>query len=127
MIRLEHHFAVELITQESCARRGHDLPRDTDRVLGLYVLNTLTELVETYAAGAVLLATGGIGQVYQYTTNPAIATGDGIAMAYRAGVEVRNMEFIQFHPTAFYSVEGERFLISEAVRGEGAIFTEYSG
>ena len=104
---LEHHFAVELITKVKLRRRGYAVPDGADRVLGLYVLNTETETVETFAANAVLLATGGIGQVYQYTTNPGIATGDGIAMAYRAGVEVRNMEFIQFHPTAFYSPEGE--------------------
>ncbi|MGC6455473.1 MAG: L-aspartate oxidase [Coraliomargaritaceae bacterium] len=124
---LEHHFAIELITAGKLQQRGHGFSPDHDRVLGLYVLNTQTEVVETYAAGAVLLATGGIGQVYQYTTNPSIATGDGIAMAYRAGVEVVNMEFIQFHPTAFYSPSGDRFLISEAVRGEGAILRNIRG
>ena len=124
---LEHHFAVELITKAKLRRRGYDVPRDNDRVLGLYVLNTSTETVETFSANAVLLATGGIGQVYQYTTNPRIAPGDGIAMAYRAGVEVQNMEFIQFHPTAFYSPSGDRFLISEAVRGEGAILRNLEG
>ena len=112
---LEHHFAVELITSAKLRRPGED------RVLGLYVLDTQSEKVETFLAHAVLLATGGIGQVYAYTTNPAIATGDGIAMAARAGVAIRNMEFIQFHPTAFYSPDGSRFLISEAVRGEGGI------
>jgi len=124
---LEHHFAVELITQAKLRRRGHRMPEGEDRVLGLYVLDSATERVETFAAKAVLLATGGIGQVYQYTTNPTIATGDGIAMAYRSGVEIRNMEFIQFHPTAFFSPEGERFLISEAVRGEGAILRNLKG
>ncbi|MDG2345926.1 MAG: L-aspartate oxidase [Opitutae bacterium] len=117
----EHHFAVELIT---AAKRGLD---GADRVLGLYALDTNTGKVETFQSDVVLLATGGIGQVYQYTTNPFIATGDGIAMAYRAGVEVRNMEFIQFHPTAFYSRDSDRFLISEAVRGEGGILRNLAG
>ncbi|MDG1241738.1 MAG: L-aspartate oxidase [Opitutae bacterium] len=117
----EHHFAVELITAAKLNQPG------ADRVLGLYALNTKTEQVETFQSRVVLLATGGIGQVYQYTTNPFIATGDGIAMAYRAGVEVRNMEFIQFHPTAFYSRDSDRFLISEAVRGEGAILRNLNG
>ena len=118
---LEHHFAIELITTVKLRCAG------PNRVLGLYVLDTQTERVETFHAGAVLLATGGIGQVYAYTTNPAIATGDGIAMAARAGVEIRNMEFIQFHPTAFYSPDGSRFLISEAVRGEGGILRNLQG
>jgi L-aspartate oxidase len=123
----EHHFAVELITSEKLRKLGQAVPEGPDRVLGLYALNTRTEEVETFTANAVLLATGGIGQVYQYTTNPFIATGDGIAMAYRAGVEIRNMEFIQFHPTAFYTTESDRFLISEAVRGEGAILRNLKG
>ena len=122
----EHHFAVELITAEKLrgAKKGG---KSGNRVLGLYALNTNTERVETFAAASVLLATGGIGQVYQFTTNPMIATGDGIAMAHRAGVEVRNMEFIKFHPTAFFSPDGDRFLISEAVRGEGAILRNMAG
>lgn len=124
----EHHFAIELITSSKlCKHEGRKLDGE-DRVIGLYALNTQNDQVETFAASAVLLATGGIGQVYQFTTNPFIATGDGIAMAYRAGVEVRNMEFIQFHPTAFYSKDSsERFLISEAVRGEGAILRNMKG
>ncbi len=124
---LEHHFAVDLITVNKLKKLKCAVPEAEDRVLGLYVLNKETETVETFIANAVLLATGGIGQVYEYTTNPSIATGDGIAMAYRAGVEIRNMEFIQFHPTAFYSLEGDRFLISEAVRGEGAILRNSQG
>jgi L-aspartate oxidase len=123
---LEHHFAMDLITR-SKLQQGQSVAEGEDRVLGLYVLNTQNEQVETYSAKAVLLATGGIGQVYQYTTNPSIATGDGIAMAYRAGVEVRNMEFIQFHPTAFYTTASDRFLISEAVRGEGAVLRNLKG
>lgn len=118
---LEHHFAIELITAAKLRRSG------PDQVLGLYALDTQTEKVETFHAGAILLATGGIGQVYAYTTNPAIATGDGIAMAARAGVAIQNMEFIQFHPTAFYSPDGSRFLVSEAVRGEGGILRNLEG
>lgn len=123
----EHYFAIELITTSKLAKLGHSIPAGKDRVVGLYALNTQTEQVETFQSDVVLLATGGIGQVYQYTTNPFIATGDGIAMAYRAGVEVRNMEFIQFHPTAFYTKDSDRFLISEAVRGEGAILRNMKG
>lgn len=123
----EHHFAVELITADKLRKLGHRVPFEGNRVLGLYALNTHSEEVETFTARSVLLATGGIGQVYQYTTNPFIATGDGIAMACRAGVEVRNMEFIQFHPTAFYTTDSNRFLISEAVRGEGAILRNLQG
>lgn len=123
----EHHFAVELITASKLCKRGESLLAGEDRVLGLYALDTENERVETFSANAVLLATGGIGQVYQYTTNPFIATGDGIAMAYRAGVEIRNMEFVQFHPTALYTPESDRFLISEAVRGEGAVLRNLKG
>ncbi|MEC9228319.1 MAG: L-aspartate oxidase, partial [Verrucomicrobiota bacterium] len=124
---LEHHFAVDLITTKKISGQNIDKIDGLDRILGLYVLNEQTQKVETFSAPAVLLATGGIGQVYEYTTNPSIATGDGIAMAYRAGVEVCNMEFIQFHPTAFYTSQAERFLISEAVRGEGAILRNLEG
>ncbi|MDP4693166.1 MAG: L-aspartate oxidase [Opitutales bacterium] len=124
----EHHFAIELITESKLAPgKGRRAKNTADRVLGLYALDTQSEKVETFQAGVVLLATGGIGQVYQYTTNPFIATGDGIAMAYRAGVEIQNMEFIQFHPTAFYGKDSDRFLISEAVRGEGAILRNLKG
>ncbi|MEM8867969.1 MAG: L-aspartate oxidase [Verrucomicrobiota bacterium] len=125
---MEHHFAIEVITAAKLAGRGQSLSDgEADRVLGLYALDTQSEKVETFHASVVLLATGGIGQVYQYTTNPFIATGDGIAMAYRAGVEVQNMEFVQFHPTAFYTKDADRFLISEAVRGEGAILRNLKG
>lgn len=123
---LEHHFAIELITSAKLRRRGQAAP-GFNRVLGLYALNTQSGEVETFKASSVMLATGGIGQIYLYTTNPFIATGDGIAMAYRAGVEVRNLEFIQFHPTAFYTRDSDRFLISEAVRGEGAILRNLNG
>ncbi len=112
----EHSVAIDLITA-----RKLDPEAPSDRVLGLYALDARTRRVHTFPARAVLLGTGGVGRVYQFTTNPEIATGDGIAMAYRAGAAVANMEFIQFHPTTLYSSDSKRFLISEAVRGEGAI------
>ena len=122
----EHYFAIELITEAKLSG-GSPIGTTANRVLGLYALDTQTGKVESFSANVLLLATGGIGQVYQYTTNPFIATGDGIAMAYRAGVEILNMEFIQFHPTAFYSRDSTRFLISEAVRGEGAVLRNMKG
>lgn len=122
---LEHHLAVDLITDGKLGRA--DPGRSTDRVRGLYVLDTRNRQVSTFTAPVVVLATGGIGQVYLYTTNPDIATGDGIAMAYRAGAEVRDMEFVQFHPTALFTPDGGRALISEAVRGEGATLRDASG
>ncbi len=118
---LEHFFAIDVVTTDKLRIPG------PNRVAGLYALDVHKRRVDTFHAPVVMLSTGGAGQVYRYTTNPDIATGDGIAMAYRAGVEVRDMEFIQFHPTALYSLKGERFLISEAVRGEGAILRNANG
>ncbi|MFC0184593.1 L-aspartate oxidase [Pseudarcicella hirudinis] len=116
-----HYFAIDLITQHHL---GVKLTKDTPdkRCFGAYVLNTYTGKVETFLSKTTLLATGGIGQVYQSTTNPTIATGDGISMAYRAKALVTGMEFIQFHPTSLYQ-PGKKpsFLISEAVRGHGGI------
>lgn len=120
----EHHFAVDLITE---SKVGIANSADENRVLGIYVLDTAADEVRTFKAKAIMLSTGGSGRVYSFTTNPDIATGDGIAMAYRAGAEVANLEFIQFHPTALYSNENERFLISEAVRGEGAVLRNSKG
>ncbi len=117
----EHHFAIDLITRRKLRLSGRNA------VLGLYVLDVHSGEVKTFRAPVILLGTGGAGQIYQFSTNPDIATGDGIAIAYRAGVEVRNMEFIQFHPTALYTKSKERFLISEAVRGEGAILRNTAG
>ena len=111
---LEHHYAIDLIVQD-----GH--------CCGAYVLDEAAGTVEAYVAPATLLATGGAGQVYQFTTNPPIATGDGVAMAWRAGAEIANMEFIQFHPTSLYHPDAKSFLISEAVRGEGGILRRRDG
>lgn len=121
---LEHVFAIDLITQHKIA------PKETEvanKILGLYVLEKKSGKVLTIETPIVMIATGGIGQTYLYTTNPSIATGDGIAMAYRVGVPIANMEFVQFHPTALYCNSEKRFLISEAVRGEGAILRNAEG
>ncbi|RRJ96121.1 L-aspartate oxidase [Opitutaceae bacterium TAV4] len=122
----EHFFAIDVITRHKLTP-PRARARTPDQVLGVYALDVHDQRVRTFRAPVVVLSTGGAGQVYLYTTNPDIATGDGIAMAYRAGVEVRNMEFTQFHPTALYSTTGKRFLISEAVRGEGAILRNTAG
>lgn len=118
---LEHHFAVDLITQHHLGIEVSKKSTDV-KCFGAYSLDLRTNTTETYLAKVTILASGGIGQVYQLTTNPPVATGDGIAMAYRAKAHVENMQFVQFHPTALYGHPGETaFLISEAVRGFGAI------
>ncbi|MDD5462607.1 MAG: L-aspartate oxidase [Methylococcales bacterium] len=108
----EHHNVVELITAPSDDPAGK-------RVTGAYVLDTKKQQVKTIAARVVVLATGGASKVYLYSTNPQSATGDGIALAWRAGCRISNMEFMQFHPTCLYHPQAQSFLISEAVRGEG--------
>ncbi|MBU0616059.1 MAG: L-aspartate oxidase [Nanoarchaeota archaeon] len=123
---LENHTAINLITHNQFA----DFESDIDRCLGAYVLDRETGKVRTFSADTTILATGGVGRAFLYTSNPENATGDGIAMAYRAGAVIANMEFFQFHPTVLYEANPEnpserRFLLTEAFRGEetGAILT----
>ncbi|MGM0599362.1 MAG: L-aspartate oxidase [Candidatus Rifleibacteriota bacterium] len=99
---------------------GIDLIKHNDRCVGAYIYNEATDQVDTFIAGAVAIATGGASRVYLYSSNPSVVSGDGIAMGYRAGCRVENLEFNQFHPTCLYQPEGGSFLITEAMRGEGA-------
>ncbi len=125
---LSHCFVLDIITQHHL---GYLVTKTTPGIecYGVYVLNLNNNKIETILSSTTLLATGGNGQVYRTTTNPAIATGDGIAMVYRAKGRIENMEFIQFHPTALYepAVRGHSFLITEAVRGDGGILRNLNG
>ena len=134
---LEYHYAVNLLTEHHL---GADVAGGAGlHCFGAYVLDERTGVVKTVLAKATLLAAGGAGQVYQHTTNPPVATGDGIAMAYRARAAVANMEFVQFHPTSLYlpgeehardsgqRFGGRSFLITEAVRGDGGLLTNLGG
>jgi L-aspartate oxidase len=126
LVLLEDHFAIDLITTSKLGAVAED------RVLGAYVLEKKTGSVRVFRSERVVLAAGGCGKVYLYTTNPDSATGDGVALGWRAGASVANMEFIQFHPTCFYNPaasgpEARSFLVSEAVRGEGAVLINAKG
>ena len=118
---LQNHMAIDLITT---GKLGY---ATEDRVVGIYVLDESTGEVTALRTDRLILATGGCGKVYQYTTNPNIATGDGVAMAWRAGAGIANMEFVQFHPTCLYHPEARSFLITEAVRGEGGKLIDANG
>jgi L-aspartate oxidase len=125
---ISHCFVVDIITQHHL---GYLITKSTPDIecYGVYVLNLSTNKIEKILASITLLATGGNGQVYRTTTNPSIATGDGVAMVYRAKGRIENMEFIQFHPTALYepAIRGYSFLITEAVRGDGGILRNHNG
>src|SRR5690606_24470844 len=112
---LENHMAVDCITT---GKLGYAMQNSC---VGLYVLDEATGEVLTIRTDVTVLATGGCGKVYLYSTNPDIATGDGVAMAWRAGATIANMEFIQFHPTCLYHPQAKTYLITEALRGEGGI------
>lgn len=125
---LSHHFAIDLITDHHVKKPIKHFGNKNINCYGAYVMNERTQEIDTYTAKVTILATGGAGQVYASTTNPVIATGDGIAMAYRAKAKIADMQYVQFHPTSLYEPgKSPAFLISEAVRGFGAYLRNADG
>ncbi len=123
----ENHLVLDLIIERHSVRCGSLTVRQEDACHGAYILDNTTLEIHTFLSRAVMLCTGGAGKVYLYTSNPDVATGDGPAMAYRAGARLANLEFVQFHPTCLYHQQAKNFLISEAVRGEGGRLIDQRG
>ncbi len=127
IVIFEHHLVLDLVIQHHSMKAGSLNLYQQDICRGAYVLDMAGEQIHTFVANAVLLCTGGAGKVYLYTSNPDVATGDGLAIAYRAGAKLANLEFVQFHPTCLYHPAAKNFLISEAVRGEGGRLIDRRG
>ena len=124
---LENHMVIDLIMEGKSNGTTHGSAKNLGSCIGAYVLNCETNTIFPLASELTILASGGMGKVYLYTSNPDVSTGDGVAMAYRAGARVANLEFMQFHPTCLYHPNAKSFLITEALRGEGAILKNHQG